>query len=519
MTMHTRSLPSRVRRTASLSALLALVMSAAVGCGSTIQVSGTATVPGGADSGLGLPGSSTAVTSVTPTGASALPAGSSGTATAGPGNGADPLQPGSQGVGAPGAVAKPGAPIRLGVVQGDASALLAAFGAQGPADAFGPVKRLVAYLNGHGGIAGRRIEPVYVLVDATNPDGASEAQRACAALTQDHHVDVVLAGGMLSDVFLSCLQQKGVSSFDTTPWLWDHVQLALHPNVYAIDALSEERYAAALVNVALDRGVLKQGDTLGVLTEDCPWGPRVYNNTVVPLAKSHGVKTEMATFKCAQSLSGTAVAQATSDAQQAVLKFRTAGVTHVIVLTAAEGFIVVQFQNNAGGQKYYPKYLITSNAFPYNNGRRDGAVMFAADAVANMSGIGFKPYIDIGDKAKPGSTPQAAAQATCRRMDPQMGLAASTSDKTHWQQVDGFYSLCDTMLALKSVLELNGLRFGLSDVRRGFMQVLGQFVGAGNAGGRYDPISNRPDGIGQVQPFTWSTSENRFVYTGKRFGL
>jgi hypothetical protein len=519
MTMHTRPLPSRVRRTATLSALLAVVLSAVVGCGSTIQVSGTAAVPGGLDSGLGVPDGSTPLTPLQPTGTTAVASGGSGTTPSGSGTGADPLQPGGAGIGAPGAVAKPGAPVRLGVVQGDASALLAAFGAQGPSDPFAPAKRLIAYLNGHGGIAGRRIEPVYVLVDATNPDGASEAQRACAALTQDHHVDLVLAGGMLSDVFLSCLQQKGISSFDTTPWLWDRVQLALHPNLYAIDALSEERYAAALVNVSIDRGVLKRGDTLGVLTEDCPWGPRVYNNTVVPLAKSHGVKTEMATFRCAQSLSGTAVAQATTDAQSAVLKFRSAGVTHVIVLTAAEGFIVVQFQNNAGGQQYHPKYLITSNAFPYNNGRRDGAVMFASDAVANMSGIGFKPYIDIGEYAKPAGTPQAAAQAACRRMDPQMGLAASTTDKTHWQQVDAFYSLCDSLLALRSVLELNGLRFGLSDVRRGFMQVLGTFVGAGNAGGPYDPISNRPDGIGQVQPFSWSTSENRFVYTGKRFGL
>jgi hypothetical protein len=146
--------------------------------------------------------------------------------------------------------------------------------------------------------------------------------------------------------------------------------------------------------------------------------------------------------------------------------------------------------------------------------------MFAADAVANMSGIGFKPYIDTGDKARPANAAHAAAQALCRRMDPQMGLASEyKGQKTYWQQVDAFYTLCDTVLALKKALELNGVRFGLSAVRQGFMRVLGDFVGAGNAGGRYDPISNRSDGIGQVQPFTWSTTESRFVYVGKRFGL
>jgi hypothetical protein len=503
---------------ASRSLLLVPALAMLVGCGTTVPLAN--------QSGSGLPGDAPwpggTVSSGTagPDGASG--SGSTGTATSGgsygtgassgssPGSGGVP----SPGVSQPGAAAPRSSPIKLGVVVPDASALLAAFGAKGPSDLFAAYRAQIDYLNAHGGIAGRKIQPVYVRTDATAQDGPSEAQKACAAMTQDHKVDVVLAAVQVSDVFLSCLNKRGVSSFDLTPWVADQVQLAQHPNLFAVNAIAEDRYARALIEVSLARGVLKSGDTLGVLTEDCVWGPRVYSTVVVPLAKRHGVKTATATFKCAQSLSGEAVAAAASETQQAVLKFRSAGVTHVIVLTAGEGFVVVQFQNNASGQQYYPKYLITTNAFPYNNGRRDGAVMFKSDALPNMSGIGFKPLIDIGDRARPAAPAQAAVQAACRQMDPAMGGAKADTGKTHHQTEDAFYVLCDTVLTLKAVLEANGVRYGIDDLRRGFRQVIATRASAAVVGGTYAPAGDRPDGIGAVRPFVWNADVNGFSYVG-----
>lgn len=492
------------------------------GCGSTVQMKGSVAVPqGAADAGLSAPGAAGALGSPNDASAAGTGGTGSGTGPTVPGSSGSPSEPdgqlgaGQPGTAQPGKAAAAGAPIRLGVVIPDASALIAAFGATPPSDIFAPWKAQIAYLNAHGGIGGHRIDPVYVRHDATAQDGDNAAQTACTEVSDDRKVDIVAAAGMISDVFLTCLQKKGVSSFDFTPWVSDGADLARHPNLFAPDAVSVDRYARALIKVSVARGVLKSGDTLGVLTEDCPWGPRVYSNVVVPLARSYGVKTETATFSCNKSLSGQQVAAASSQTQQAALKFGSLGVTHVMALSAGEGFIIVQFQNNARGQRFDPKYLITTNAYPYNNGRRDGAVMFSEDALPNMSGIGFKPYIDVGDAAKPATAAQAAAQAFCRKMDPEMGGAKANTGKTHWQSVDTFYVTCDQMLTLKRVLEADGLRFDVASLKSGFQKVLRTAVGAAVASGSYAPMSNRRDGVGQVHPFVWNSSTQHFTYVGR----
>lgn len=310
-----------------------------------------------------------------------------------------------------------------------------------------------------------------------------------------------------------------MSSFDNPPWVADSKFLAQHPNFFAPDAISVERYAQALIKVSVSRGLLKKGDKLGVLTEDCPWGPRIYNNVIVPLAKSYGIGTDTASFSCIKSLSGQEIESASQSSQQAALKFRTDGVTHVMAVTGAEGFVIVQMQTNASQQKWYPKYLITTNGFPYNNGRRDGAVMFSSDALDNMSGIGFQPLIDIGDQAKPVSPAQAAQQARCRAMDATQGGATSDTSKTHWQTLNAFYSICDQMLSLKQTLETDGVRFDLRSLDAGFQQVLNSGISAVGSVGTFAPVTNRRDGLGQVQAFSWNAGSQHFAYTGQHYAV
>ena len=504
-------------------ALLAVVLATA-GCGSTaVPTSGPQGTAG--DAGLGVangspvPGAVSAAGGSLPGAAGALGSGGGATVgTAGTSAGGTVAAAGGS-VAPAGSAAAPNAPIKLGVVVGDATAVLAAFGKTGPSDIFEPWRAQITYINSHGGIAGHKIVPYYIRVDGASQDGDTAAEAACASATQDDKVNVVVTNGLGLESFLSCLQHAGVSSFDNTPWVADHVFLAAHPNFFAPDAISVERYAQALIKVSVARGILKKGDKLGVLTEDCPWGPRVYNNVIVPLAKSYGIGTDTASFSCIKSLSGQEIESASQSSQQAALKFRSSGVTHVMAVTAAEGFVIVQMQTNASQQKWYPKYLITTNAFPYNNGRRDGAVMFQSDALTNMSGIGFQPLIDIGDQAKPVSTAQATQQAACRAMDATQGGATSDTSKTHWQTLNAFYSICDQMLTLKQTLETDGLRFDMGSLNAGFQQVLKSGVSAVASVGSFAPVTNRRDGLGQVQAFSWNANTQHFTYTGQHYAV
>ena len=507
-------------------AALATVVALA-GCGSTVEPSGSQAVTGTGtgESGLGV-GSGGSVSgavggagagAVATTGASGATGGTNGVPGATGTGGA--AQIGSGSTAAAGAAAAPNAPIKLGVVVADATAVLAAFGKTGPSDIFEPWRAQIDYINAHGGIAGHKIAPSYIRIDGAAQDGDTAAEAACASATQDDKVNIVVSNGVTLESYLSCLQQRGVSSFDNTPWVADSQFMAEHPNLFAPDAISVERYAQALIKVSVARGILKKGDKLGVLTEDCPWGPRVYNNVIVPLAKSYGIGTDTASFSCIKSLSGQEIADASQASQQAALKFRSSGVTHVMAVTAAEGYVIVQFQTNASQQHWYPKYLITTNAFPFNNGRRDGAVMFSSDALPNMSGIGFQPLIDIGDEAKPVSPAQAAQQATCRAMDSTEGGAKADTSKTHWQTLNAFYSVCDQLLTLKRTLETDGLRFDTASLNAGFEQVLKSGVSAVGSVGTFAPVTNRRDGLGQVQAFSWNAGSEHFVYTGRHYAV
>ena len=412
----------------------------------------------------------------------------------------------------PAPLASPKAPLRLGVVVPDATALIEAFGGTATSDIFAPYKSMIAYIDAHGGIDGHQIDPVYVKEDATSQDGASAMQAACTSVTQDHKVDVVLTNGLPYDVYLSCLQKAGLSSFDPTPWVADTVDLSQHPNFFAPDAMGVDRYVPALIKTSASRGILKAGDTLGVLIEDCPWGSRVYNNDIVPIVRSYGVKSVTASFSCVTNLSGQEVADASSETQQAVLRFRGDGVTDVMVVSAAEGFIVDQFQTNASQQKYYPQYLITTNAFPYNNSHsNNAAVSFSSDSLKNMSGIGFLPYIDLGG-AKPATSAQASERSLCQAMDPNYQQQVGSTPPA--QATNGLYTLCDLFLTLEHVLTADGFRFDIANLTSAFQQALGTSTGAALTGGGYAPSSARRDGVGQVQPFIWNSAANDFVYLG-----
>lgn len=81
--------------------------------------------------------------------------------------------------------------ITIGVTMLDIQSLVPVFLPAGWGDQQGVWEALVAELNANGGINGRQIEVVY---EFYSPIDAADAERACAAITQDHDVFASLGG-------------------------------------------------------------------------------------------------------------------------------------------------------------------------------------------------------------------------------------------------------------------------------------------------------------------------------------
>ena len=223
---------------------------------------------------------------------------------------------------------------------------------------------------------------------------------------------------------------------------------------------------------------------------------------------------EIGSIKCVNNLVAD-LTPVTNDVQRNTLKFHQDGVTHVLTISAAEGFILDTFTRNASQQKYFPKYVIaSSNAHIWNNANPDNQVSFSPDAKPNMSGIAFRPYDDIAAKARPANAGQVAAQAQCKAADPTMGGSASDNSDNHWFALDQFYTQCDAFFGLVETLKANGVTYGLRDIAAGYRAMLGRGTSAAIAGGRYAGGNARVDGVGLVQPLKYDPSSKRFMHAG-----
>jgi hypothetical protein len=416
----------------------------------------------------------------------------------------------------PGPKVAPSAPIRLGIIGVDTSAIAGQFGQKSTIDTFDRIKTMISYLNANGGVAGHQIKPVFVRVDSA-AEFEQAGQVACTSLTQDNTVDMALSLGFPSQSLNTCLLQKGISLFSNMNWASDAQWMAQYPNLFLPVAMRADRYSAAAITSAIQQGTLKSGDKLGVLVEDCAWGNRIYDNVIVPLANKHGVTTEKGTVTCITNLVKD-LGPVTQDLMRNALLMATKGATHVFSLSMAEGYFSTTFSRVASTQQYFPKYLVTSVGNPIVAMDQKAIVHFAPDAVKNVIGVGFRPALDVGPKAQP-TTQQAAQQNLCKKMDPTWGGARIDGGGIDYFTLDGFYGVCDTLNAIKTVLTSNGNKFGLADMAAGYQSVLVNGVSATAVGGRYGGGVFRHDGLGLASPMAYSATTGRLSYTGTAFAV
>ena len=377
--------PPTAARWATLVVSAGLAVSA---CGSTVQVTGS--VPSLTDgSGLSAPTSDADGTS-----SGTAPSGTISGSTSG-GSGLGPAVSGSQPGGTTGgtssgtaggtaAGATTGAPqvtnapgvtatqIKVGIMyvaNGDSAAKSAGYNVS-RGDEEKNWRAVIAEVNARGGVAGRRLVPVFYAFDAQSPATTSSKEAAeCAAFTQDNRVFVVVTTG--TPEFTECLDRAGVLHATTGSYVGHDRDFYRRYPTYFEQRPSQERYQADLVAALVRQNYFSGWDTvrgapaagkakLGALVIDRPDYLRAVEHVLLPALRRAGHPLDPRLVHRVPLYVGAPDAgPAAAATKSAVLRFQQERVTHVIVLDA-NGTSTALFAQNSQSQLYFPRLGGTS---------------------------------------------------------------------------------------------------------------------------------------------------------------
>ncbi|MBV9292168.1 MAG: hypothetical protein JO222_06940 [Frankiales bacterium] len=440
---------------AGKSTVAALSLALLAGCGTTVS-GASALRATGSDSGLnggtptsdGLGGPSTTGGS----GAGATGGGGSGQTVAGGGT-----TSGSSTASGGGGATTPGAPsgstgvpqlpssngrvtLRLGVVylKGLDQAYKAANG--GKSSATDSKADYAAVIHALNTAPGNRVTlvPSYYAIDASSTQSqADQQQAACASFTSDVKTDIVVsytagASGSLAQ----CLAKHGIPLIDAAagasvgasvqravPTMWQPSQLSLD-RVGGLEAsyLVRNHWVDQRWGTAARCATVKQ-PRIGVVTFDRPDWRAAYSRVVAPTFRAAGQPVYDVEFLAVSGSTAQQLAQASSGAQNAVLKFSSDCVDHVAFIgNVALDYL---FMDVAQQQNYNPRYGLSSLEDP------PVIVQNLTQPAAQLRGSigpGWSPFSDVAAAQLDSMAKRPAA--TCLSILQHAGLTPTDNNST-----------------------------------------------------------------------------------------
>lgn len=294
------------------------------------------------------------------------------------------------------------------------------------------LQRLVDEINATGGIAGRKLEPVYLETDATQSNARSgrdqQGQRVCSTFTEDHHVFAFFT--YPSAVVRDCiLRTKTVGLND----LWGYLPMSesmvakgYHALWYAPQQMLAERRGRNLVEALWTAGFFKDAK-VGLITRDEEAAKDGVKKGILPALARRGIKEEQVT----QVLYPEA---AEAPWPNIMLQMQRASVTHILLSQDDQGQQATALAMQAAdNQKYYPRWGFTSDQ------GLNGAIFLGApkSQLANVQGMGWMPYYDNVDPEL-FHRDQSPTAASCGRLVIDEGVAP------------GIIFYCDGLFVLQS---------------------------------------------------------------------
>ena len=443
-----------LRRTALVVAALT-----ATACGSTVANVGTGpagstngnqslSVPGGTPSGNpggAVVGGTTGGTVVAPgSGAAASSGGANGSSATGQSSGvsssgASTVAPGD----GPGVTSTT---INFGAVYDpDAAAADSAIGAAGanPGDIKAETEAVVKYINSHGGVAHRKLNPIWYKQSVSDSSQTSE-QGMCSTWTQDNKVFVMEAG---FPILNECAAHEHAIALDNARLLEQTTpQNRQYPMVINMSSFTIDHAAAATVNGLAKQGYFSAGAKVGIVTWDDPTYRYGVSAGASPALAKLGLKNVPVEYVAVPQSYGD-LGATSSAAGSAVLNFRTKGIDHVIVLDGPAGvatgaILWLEWSRQADSQQYYPRHGLNSTS---------GFNALASDIpqkeMENSVGIGWFPSLEE-TSTDWANTPLSPNAKLCMQIMKDAGQQQSGANAQAIQ-----FAICDNVFFMKEVFD------------------------------------------------------------------
>lgn len=222
---------------------------------------------------------------------------------------------------------------------------------------------MIEHVNATGGVAGRKLAPIYYNFKSTD-DGNAADEAACSHWTQDNKSFVFLAGG---EILWSCSLKAG--AVNLSGGVASGKTYTRYPNLISPLGFRLERLTAATVNGLAKLNYFKPTPEwptgkLGLLTwDDITYVDGIKTGSLPALKRLGITPTDIRYIKTPQSLG--AFSESSAAVSNAVLRFKEQGIDHVMIQDGPAGVcggtcLSLLFLQNADTQKYYPRYGFNS---------------------------------------------------------------------------------------------------------------------------------------------------------------
>ena len=266
--------------------------------------------------------------------------------------------------------------IAVILVNAGGSTTTQAFGVPAPEQQQQNYQAVIDYVNAHGGVACRKLNPVYFSPNAVDQ---SSLQQACLDIAQAGVFAVVDAGAYIAYAQLSKCFPEAQLPFWAAGSLAQKLQQHYYPFLFAAEGLAEvaQRNSVFALNQQGFFSAANGFSKLGIVVRSCE--PEYFPEYVDTLHQIGLVDSQILSYDL--GCSGASPFANPADVANAVLKFKQNGATHVTFIDDNPDF--GPFTNIAETQGYRPKYglydgvtFATANSATsnYNSNNIDGAV-------------------------------------------------------------------------------------------------------------------------------------------------
>jgi hypothetical protein len=253
--------------------------------------------------------------------------------------------------------------------QGAANSSIFGAGALNTGDARDYYDVVADDINAHGGVAGRKLVPVYAQIAAASAQTVDQQyQSACYKWTKDNKVFVIIEAAR--SVVPECAKKAGAFQLDDPlPSSSVPEDFVDYPHYVEIGGINMVRQGPATVDGLAEQGYFDRGARIGIVTWDDPKFHETVDKGYVPALKQHGKSLSIETAYVHVPANAQDVGGTSADVSSAVLRFSNEHIDHVFLLDGTAGVcggacLTLLFTRQAESQQYRPRYGFNENNSP-----------------------------------------------------------------------------------------------------------------------------------------------------------